>query len=705
MSRKILIDGAHPEELRVVVCENNKIEEVDYQTSFKQSIKGNVYLAKVERVEAALQVAFVNYGGNRHGFLPLAEIHPDYYQIPAADKEALLKQMQEMAAPRAEPTPEAATTTENSSEEGNTEEAAPEINEADSNPNIDEPAVIRPDFYKKYRIQEVIKKDQVILVQVVKEERGNKGASLTTYLSLAGRYCVLMPNSTRAGGVSRKITDQADRARLRDLVEEFHVKSEGMASVVIRTAGAHKTKAEIRKDYDYLSRLWNNIREHTLASQAPAFIHEEGDVIKRTIRDVYDSDIDDIIISGEEAYTSALNFMKIILPRHTTKIKKHVDDIPLFSKYGIEAQVSGLYNNIAQLESGGYLVITATEALVSIDVNSGRATRERNVENTALRTNIEAAQEAARQIMLRDLSGLIVIDFIDMGEMKNRRTVETAFRNHMARDRARLQIGKISNLGLLELSRQRLKHSFLEYSMQQCENCHGRGSVRAVGATAIIILRAIQDELARSKNKITELRVTANEKLVFYLLNDKRKELVGLEEHHRTKIVLGVDAEAGSDGFFIEPIEAVINKGPSALSAIDDAPYQKTTASLEQDGVVAADEAAAKEGKRDKKNRRRKGGRRPNEQLSSEDKVKEAMPVTDVRPDANVREEKKPQHNNKQANKRSRHKRPDKMTGNAEVPMPIEVDTSEADNFEQDMHHKQQQNQSLLREIWKKIVE
>jgi len=688
MVKRILIDGAHPEELRVAVCENNQIKEVDYQSSFKKSIKSNVYLAKVERVEAALQVAFVNYGGNRHGFLPFSEIHPDYYQIPKADKEALLKQIQEIA--------EAKVSKENTQQQLDNAEPAEKNDENMESSDGEEDGIIqqivseepnfaRPEFYKKYKIQEVIKKDQVILVQITKEERGNKGASLTTYLSLAGRYCVLMPNSTRAGGVSRKITDQEDRSRLRELVEEFHQKSEGQASVVIRTAGAYKTKAEIRKDFDYLSRLWNNIRQHTLASQAPAFIHEEGDVIKRTIRDTYDSDIDEIIIAGEDAYKSAFEFIKQILPRHTNKLKKHSDAIPIFSKYGIEAEVSGLYSNIVQLDSGGYLVITATEALIAIDVNSGRAIRERNAENTALATNLEAAKEAAYQIMLRDLSGIIVIDFIDMNEGRNRRAVEDSFRNHMTHDRARLQVGKINNLGLLTLSRQRLKYSFLEYNMQECGHCHGRGSVRVVGATALVVLRAIQDELARSKGAIKKLNVSASEGLIFYLLNRKRKELYLLEEQNKCEIELSVDNEAGADGFFIEAADVVISKEKSALSAIDVEPYQK---------VAAAPEAG--EAKQGEKKPRHKEKRRKTDNGFEEKKVDEV--------EATSLESKNSKYKKTQ---RKRFKKGGAKENNTPIPIQgaPEFDQTESDNFEQDMHSKQQQNQSLLREIWKKIVE
>jgi ribonuclease E len=688
MVKRILIDGAHPEELRVAVCENNQIKEVDYQSSFKKSIKSNVYLAKVERVEAALQVAFVNYGGNRHGFLPFSEIHPDYYQIPKADKEALLKQIQEIA--------EAKVSKENTQQQLDNAEPAEKNDENMESSDGEEDGIIqqivseepnfaRPEFYKKYKIQEVIKKDQVILVQITKEERGNKGASLTTYLSLAGRYCVLMPNSTRAGGVSRKITDQEDRSRLRELVEEFHQKSEGQASVVIRTAGAYKTKAEIRKDFDYLSRLWNNIRQHTLASQAPAFIHEEGDVIKRTIRDTYDSDIDEIIIAGEDAYKSAFEFIKQILPRHTNKLKKHSDAIPIFSKYGIEAEVSGLYSNIVQLDSGGYLVITATEALIAIDVNSGRAIRERNAENTALATNLEAAKEAAYQIMLRDLSGIIVIDFIDMNEGRNRRAVEDSFRNHMTHDRARLQVGKINNLGLLTLSRQRLKYSFLEYNMQECGHCHGRGSVRVVGATALVVLRAIQDELARSKGAIKKLNVSASEGLIFYLLNRKRKELYLLEEQNKCEIELSVDNEAGADGFFIEAADVVISKEKSALSAIDVEPYQK----------VAADPEAG-EAKQGEKKPRHKEKRRKTDNGFEEKKVDEV--------EATSLESKNSKYKKTQ---RKRFKKGGAKENNTPIPIQgaPEFDQTESDNFEQDMHSKQQQNQSLLREIWKKIVE
>ncbi|MFP4519554.1 MAG: ribonuclease E/G, partial [Oceanicaulis sp.] len=452
MSRKMLIDAAHPEETRVVVVENNRVEEFDFESASKKPIRGNIYLARVTRVEPSLQAAFVEYGGNKHGFLAFNEIHPDYYQIPHADREELRKQEAEIAAEYS-----------GGEDPGSDDEQETIPDEDDL---IDEAARKRRNFMRKYKIQEVIKRRQVLLVQVAKEERGNKGAALTTYLSLAGRYSVLMPNTARGGGISRKIANAADRKRLKSAVAELNVP--GGMGLIIRTAGQDRTKAEIKRDYEYLIRLWENIRTTTLESSAPSLIYEEGNLTKRVIRDLYDKDIEEVQVEGEEAYKEAKAFMKMLMPSHAKKVQHYKDDTPLFLRHQVESQLEAIHSPTAQLKSGGYIVINPTEALVSIDVNSGKSTKERNIEQTALRTNIEAAEEAARQMRLRDLAGLLVIDFIDMDENKNVRQVEKKMKDALKRDRARLQVGRISQFGLMEMSRQRRRTSLVEGSTDVC---------------------------------------------------------------------------------------------------------------------------------------------------------------------------------------------------------------------------------------------
>src|SRR5579883_217210 len=470
MAKRMLIDAAHPEETRVAVLKGNRLEDFDFETATKKQLKGNIYLAKVTRVEPSLQAAFVDYGGNRHGFLAFNEIHPDYYRIPVADREALLEQERALA----ERSPEGA----NGGERGEGEEL-----ETIGGDDIEEVPARRVRPPRPYKIQEVTKRRQIMLVQVVKEERGNKGAALTTYLSLAGRYCVLMPNTPRGGGISRKITNLKDRRRLKSILEEFEI-PEGM-SVIVRTAGMERSKAEIKRDLEYLMRLWDEIRTVTLQSTAPALIYEEASLIKRSIRDLYDRDIDEIQVEGEEGYRAAKEFMRMLTPSHAKRVHLYKDDlIPLFHRYQVESQIDGIHSPVVHLKSGGYIVITPTEALVSIDVNSGRATKERNIEETALRTNLEAAEEISRQVRLRDLAGLIVIDFIDMEESRNNAAVERRLKEAMRSDRARIQIGRISAFGLLELSRQRLRPSLVEATMEMCTHCGGTGWVRSIESTA-----------------------------------------------------------------------------------------------------------------------------------------------------------------------------------------------------------------------------
>src|SRR5581483_4813619 len=476
MSRKMLIDAAHAEETRVVVLDGTRVEEFDFESQSRKQLRGNIYLAKVTRVEPSLQAAFVDYGGNRHGFLAFNEIHPDYYQIPLADREALMREAAEAdddenGHANGHGNGQAAPT----DEDGEAAEAAGGLEDEDE---LDEELERRRRrMIRRYKIQEVIKRRQIMLVQVVKEERGNKGAALTTYLSLAGRYCVLMPNTDRGGGISRKITSATDRKRLRSIVQSLEV-PKGMG-LIVRTAGAKRTKAEIKRDYDYLVRAWEVIRDTTLHSIAPALIYEEEDLVKRAIRDLYDKDLEGIWVEGEAGFKEAREFMRMLMPTQAKKVQLYKEPTPLFVRHRIEEHLSQIYSPVVPLKSGGYLVINQTEALVAIDVNSGRATKERNIEATALKTNLEAAEEACRQLRLRDLAGLIVIDFIDMAEARNNRSVEKRLKDCLKDDRARVQIGKISPFGLMEISRQRRRTGILEGTTHVCPHCQGAGRVRS----------------------------------------------------------------------------------------------------------------------------------------------------------------------------------------------------------------------------------
>jgi ribonuclease E len=641
MVKRMLIDATHPEETRVVVLNGNRLEEFDFESVSKKQLKGNIYLAKVTRVEPSLQAAFVEYGGNRHGFLAFNEIHPDYYRIPIADREALMAEARaaerereaaqdaedadidaaaetvpeepdgpadEAAAHADDGAPEAAAapdlpTDEVPSEppvrhddtvapadapvevapaglavettdaaagglpneggapaEADGDEAAPRAqpaenggasvvvdtsNGSDSEPvevlggdALEEVAPRRHRNFRNYKIQEVIARRQIMLVQVVKEERGTKGAALTTYLSLAGRYCVLMPNTPRGGGVSRKITSAADRKRLKGMLDELEI-PEGMA-VIVRTAGMERSKAEIKRDYEYLLRLWDEIRALTLESTAPALIHEEGNLIKRSIRDLYARDIDEVLVDGEEGYKNAKTFMKMIVPSHAKRVQAYRDpQVPLFHRYQIENQLDAIHNPTVQLKSGGYIVINQTEALVAIDVNSGRATRERHIEETALKTNLEAADEIARQVRLRDLAGLIVIDFIDMEENRNNHAVERRLKEAMKHDRARIQIGRISAFGLLELSRQRLRPSLAETSTERCPHCNGLGTVRSTESTALHVLRAIEEEGIRLRS--AEIMVHVPTAIALYIFNQKRAKLAEIEARYGFHVLIGRD--------------------------------------------------------------------------------------------------------------------------------------------------------------------
>ena len=538
MTKKLLIDAHQPEETRVALLNHNRIEEFDYENSYQKQLKGNVYLARVTRVEPSLQAAFVEYGGNRQGFLAFSEIHPDYYRIPVEDREEIeaenaAETAEDTAAEDGEDTPEAA------------EDGKPETLGGED--EVEQSRRSHKAFARRYKIQEVITRKQILLVQVVKEERGNKGAALTTYLSLAGRYCVLMPNANRGGGVSRKIANVADRKRLKAIVEDLDV-PQGMA-VIARTAGAKRTKTEIKRDYTYLTKLWNEIREKTLESEAPSLIHEEGSLVKKAIRDIYTNDIDEVLVEGEEAYKTAKAQMKMLIPSHAKKVVKYDEQPHLFQTYKIEEQLESIYSAEVVLKSGGYIVINQTEALVAVDVNSGKATKERNIEETALKTNLEAAEEVGRQLKLRDLSGLIVIDFIDMEENRNQNAVERRLKDAVRNDRARIQVGSISHFGLLEMSRQRLRPSLVETVSQTCPHCEGTGRIRSTQSSALQILRVIEQEAEKTKD--SSLTVTVNDEIALYILNHKRETVADIEKTFGISIIIAADKSLMADGIIL----------------------------------------------------------------------------------------------------------------------------------------------------------
>ena len=565
MSKKLLIDARQADETRVVLLNANVIEDVDYEISHRKQLKGNIYLAKVTRVEPSLQAAFVEYGGNRQGFLAFSEIHPDYYRIPVEDREKILAEQSESSdgngsvngsgngsdkdadkdaeADAGSDEDASNSADDNSDDNADDTESLNADNDADNGADFDadderERKRRFDKFRKHYSIQEVISRRQILLVQVVKEERGNKGAALTTYMSLAGRYCVLMPNTYHNGGVSRKISDPADRKKLKTIVNGLNVPS-GMA-VIVRTAGSKRTKAEITRDYNYLLRQWNDIREKTLESSAPTIIHEEGNLIKRSIRDYYTSEIEEVIVEGDYGYKAARAHMKNLMPTHVKKIKQYKDEVNhLFQAHHVENMIAAMYEPEVTLKSGGYIVINQTEALVAIDVNSGKATRERNIEETALKTNVEAAVEIARQLKLRDLSGLVVIDFIDMEVTRNKNTVERKLKEALKADRARVQIGSISQFGLLEMSRQRLRPSLSEAVSDICPHCHGTGRIRSVESAALAIIHQIEAEVARKSRK--KLTVAMAAEVALYILNHKRDMILDLETRYDLIIVLDQD--------------------------------------------------------------------------------------------------------------------------------------------------------------------
>ncbi len=543
MTKTMLIDAAHAEETRVAVVDGNRIEELDFEIASRRQLRGNIYLAKVVRVEPSLQAAFIEYGGNRHGFLAFNEIHPDYFQIPVADREALMREVADDSH-HEDDEPEAG-------EEGEDGETKPVAVTPDDDDDMEaELERRRRRLMRRYKIQEVIRRRQIMLVQVVKEERGNKGAALTTYMSLAGRYCVLMPNTARGGGISRKITNASDRKRLKSAVGSLDVPA-GIG-LIVRTAGAARTKVEIKRDYDYLLRLWENIRETTMKSIAPAQIYAEEDLVKRAIRDMYDKDIDSIQVEGEAGYREARDFMRMIMPSQAKKVVRYAEPTPLFVRHRLEDQLAQIHSPIVQLKSGGYLVINQTEALVAIDVNSGRATRERNIETTAFKTNMEAAEEASRQLRLRDLAGLIVIDFIDMDEGKNNRAVEKKLKDCLKDDRARVQMGKISVFGLMEISRQRRRMGVLEGATNVCTTCQGVGRVRSVESSALSALRALDMEGSRGAG-CAILRLPTE--VALYVLNSKRGFLSRLEDVHGLEVTIATDDHLAAGEHAIERTE------------------------------------------------------------------------------------------------------------------------------------------------------
>ncbi|MGN6671557.1 MAG: Rne/Rng family ribonuclease [Candidatus Nucleicultricaceae bacterium] len=581
MAKKMLIDATHPEETRVgIVDENNKLSDYDFESTLKKALKGNIYLAKVARVEPSLQAAFIDYGGDRHGFLAFNEIHPDYFRIPISDRQnaekTLAETIEQEELKRQEE--QQKSTSEDPSSEISTFGGELDVEE-EMETNFDQNT---PSLHRLYKIQEVIKKNQVILVQVTKEERGGKGAALTTYISMAGRYCVLMPNSPNSGGISRKIASSKDRKRLREILDSLNT-PEGMG-LIIRTAGMERSKVEIKRDAEYLMRTWNEIRKVTLDSIAPCLIYQEDEIIKRAIRDLYSKDVDQILVQGEEGYKVAKNFMKTLMPSHGKRVQLYKDDeSPLFFKHRIERQIDEMHMPMVRLPSGGSIVIHPTEALVSIDINSGRSTKERHIEETAFKTNLEAADEIYRQVRLRDLAGLIVIDFIDMDNAKNTAAVEKRIRDIFRTDRARVQIGKISAFGLLEISRQRLKASILETAFTPCAHCAATGYIRSVESTALMILRVLEEEGYSRKAKRILIKLPPS--VAFYILNQKRKQIADIENRHAMAIELDGDESMHPPQYNIVRLEMLPDATQDKTTQQNDTHHRQNDAHHRQNGL------------------------------------------------------------------------------------------------------------------------
>ena len=606
MSKLMLIDAVHPEETRVALSTNGHVDDFDFETTGREQLRGNIYLAKVTRVEPSLQAAFVEYGGNRHGFLAFSEIHPDYYQLPQADREALLREAAEAAAEEEgfdfdddeDDDGVVARDHDKGDAEGETDHDCSTDEEADAGEAVKSQAEAsgaangasgtngrrrgpRNSQLKRYKIQEVIRRRQIMLVQVVKEERGNKGAALTTYLSLAGRYSVLMPNTPRGGGISRKISNASDRKRLKAVMGELDVPA-GMG-LIVRTAGAKRTKTEIKRDYDYLIKLWDTIRERTLTSIAPCLIHEEGGLVHRAMRDMFDKDLEEVWVQGDRAYREAKDLVKVLMPSQARKVRSWKEPTPLFVEFGVEEQLDSIFSPTVTLKSGGYLVINQTEALVAIDVNSGKSTKARNIEQTALRTNLEAAEEACRQMRLRDLAGLVVIDFIDMDESKNNRAVEKKVKDCLKADRARVQTGKISQFGLMEISRQRRRAGVLQTTSEPCDVCAGTGRRRSVYSAALQLLRAIESRVADGTLK--HVRVEAPTEVALYILNNKRDTITEIEQTSGTTISISSKGELLPGDFSIS-----VEKDPNAKPKPKRARPQLTDTRSALDVVDADDE-------------------------------------------------------------------------------------------------------------------
>ncbi|MBS1102713.1 Rne/Rng family ribonuclease [Gluconobacter sp. Dm-62] len=635
MTKRMLIDTTHAEETRVVVMDGDRVEDYDVETSTKKQLKGNIYLAKVIRVEPSLQAAFVEYGGNRHGFLAFSEIHPDYFQIPVADREKLIALQEEEIAERGDAGDDAETETvaedASDSEDGdNHDRRAPETVGGEHDTGEESASSRRTArFLRNYKIQEVIRRRQVLLVQVVKEERGNKGAALTTYVSLAGRYCVLMPNALRGGGVSRKITSDADRRRLRDVIAELDL-PKSMA-MIVRTAGAGRPAQEVTRDCEYLLQLWDDIRSHALSSVAPTLVYEEASLIKRVIRDLYSKDIEDILVDGEAAWKSAREFMRLLMPSNANKVKLWQNrGQSLFARYNVEGHLDAMFSPTARLPSGGYLVINQTEALVAIDVNSGKSTSQRNIEETALRTNLEAAEEVGRQLRLRDLAGLVVIDFIDMESRRHNAQVEKRLKEALRSDRARIQVGHISHFGLLEMSRQRLRPSIAESVLTPCPHCQGTGFIRGTESSALHVLRAIDEEGARQRS--AEIEVHVGSEIALYILNHKRSWLADIERHHRMQVIFRTEENLAAADMRIERLQAqtpapaqvraperAVERAPEHVRTIEiieeQAPVALRTETPVVDAEIIEDVATSESdeesnGGRRRRRRRRRGGRR-----------------------------------------------------------------------------------------------
>jgi ribonuclease E len=676
MATRMLIDARHSEETRVAVLKGNRIEEFDFESADHKQIKGNIYLAKVTRVEPSLQAAFVDFGGNRHGFLAFSEIHPDYYQIPkedrdellaaeaeAAEEEARLRDEEEdrgempgdeydaddessgaLAEDLAEDGLEEVDTSDKDDvatiEEGHLDRDDDDDDDSDDDSDeeesdgdnrrkgrnqsrrgrgrrqgqgkgrtrakeVDEARAKRMALRRRYKIQDVIQRRQVLLVQVVKEERGNKGAALTSYLSLAGRYTVLMPNSSHGGGISRKISSAADRKRLKQVVSDLTLPR--TMGLIVRTAGLSRTKTEIKRDFDYLARLWDEIRERTLDSSAPALIHSDSDLIKRAIRDIYNRDIEEVVVEGEEGYKLAKQFMKLLMPSHARRVKQYSDPVPLFQRYGAEDQLKAMYDPVVQLKSGGYLVINPTEALVSIDINSGRSTKEHNIEQTALHTNLEAAREIARQLRLRDMAGLVVIDFIDQEHHSNTRKVEKAMKDALKTDRARIQVGRISSFGLMEMSRQRLRTGVLEATTRECPHCDGTGLVRTASSAGLSALRQIEDEAAKGKG--STIRLAASTEAAVYLLNEKRADLMEIEQRYHVTVEVVPEGEDEGAKMSVSSHGPKPKDAPRFDTIVDDEDDEEILDENDDDSERDDSNGGEDDDRPRKKRRRRRGGR------------------------------------------------------------------------------------------------